>query len=193
MKPAADTSTLEAMHPEQRILLERMLLARPQGRPCAAGNPSPPDRGPCAVSFAQSRLWLVEQINPMAGSYNIAQAYRVRGPLNSEALRAAFDAVLASSAVARHGEIRPDALSRGKRWRTSCKRPTPLGSPRAFVAYVVAGATAPAADELRALLKSKLPDYMLPATFVALPALPLTPNGKDRPRHPAGAGAGRRA
>ena len=52
------------------------------------------------------------------------------------------------------------------------------GDPR-LVAYLV-----PAAEErpdsaaLRAFLKTRLPDYMIPAAFVFLDALPLTPNGK---------------
>ena len=45
-----------------------------------------------------------------------------------------------------------------------------------LVAYVV-GASMPH-DELRAALRKKLPEYMLPAAFVFLKALPLTPNGK---------------
>ena len=36
----------------------------------------------------------------------------------------------------------------------------------------------PAADELRGFLNEKLPDYMLPATYMLMDALPLTHNGK---------------
>ncbi len=58
---------------------------------------------------------------------------------------------------------------------------------RRLVAYLVAGdAPLPGEDELRASLKKRLPDYMVPSAFVALEALPLTPNGKvDRPALPA--------
>ncbi|HWS54339.1 MAG TPA: amino acid adenylation domain-containing protein, partial [Pyrinomonadaceae bacterium] len=60
-------------------------------------------------------------------------------------------------------------------------------SDRRLAAYVVpAPAAAPAPAELRAHLKSKLPDYMVPSTFDLLDALPLTPNGKvDRRALPA--------
>jgi len=58
-------------------------------------------------------------------------------------------------------------------------RPDAAGDVR-LVAYVVAdaGRTAPGAGELRTFLKERLPDYMVPAVFVALEALPLSPNGK---------------
>ncbi len=56
-----------------------------------------------------------------------------------------------------------------------------------LVAYLVAReAPLPGVRELRDHLKNKLPDYMVPAAFVALEALPLTPNGKvDRRALPA--------
>ena len=50
---------------------------------------------------------------------------------------------------------------------------------RRLVAYVEpAGEEPPTASELRSFLKLRVPDYMLPATFVAIDALPRTPNGK---------------
>ena len=48
-----------------------------------------------------------------------------------------------------------------------------------LLAYVVAkNGSIPPAAELRRLLAESLPDYMIPAIYVALDALPLTPNGK---------------
>ena len=54
-----------------------------------------------------------------------------------------------------------------------------------LVAYVV-GKGSPSADDLRAFLGERLPDYMAPSRFVSLEALPLTANGKiDRQALPA--------
>jgi amino acid adenylation domain-containing protein len=48
-----------------------------------------------------------------------------------------------------------------------------------LVAYLVAEhEPAPAVEDLRRLLRKKLPSYMLPSAFVMLAAFPLTPNGK---------------
>jgi amino acid adenylation domain-containing protein len=56
-----------------------------------------------------------------------------------------------------------------------------------LVAYVVAQAgSEPTAAELRAHLKERLPEYMVPSAFVMLEALPLSANGKvDRKALPA--------
>jgi amino acid adenylation domain-containing protein len=48
-----------------------------------------------------------------------------------------------------------------------------------LVGYVVpSNGQPPTAGEMRAQLRTRLPDYMVPADFVVLPALPLTSNGK---------------
>lgn len=50
---------------------------------------------------------------------------------------------------------------------------------RRLVAYVVPQAgSAPVAPEMRAYLKERLPDYMVPAAFVVLDTLPFNENGK---------------
>jgi amino acid adenylation domain-containing protein len=49
---------------------------------------------------------------------------------------------------------------------------------RRLVAYLVAPGAGPPAADLRAFLGERLPDYMVPSAFVALPALPLTRTGK---------------
>jgi hypothetical protein len=79
-------------------------------------------------------------------------------------------------ALARHPAIAQATVVAG---------PGPGGEQR-LIAYVVARGDAPTAAALREHLKGALPDYMIPALFVPLPALPLTPNGKvDRRALPA--------
>jgi aspartate racemase len=78
------------------------------------------------------------------------------------------------SILAQHPRVRDAAV---------VVRPGPGGDKR-LVAYVVAdGPLAP--RELRELLRSKLPEYMVPSAFALLDRLPLTANGKvDRARLP---------
>ena len=56
-----------------------------------------------------------------------------------------------------------------------------------LIAYLVlAHAAKPSVSDIRDFLAARLPDYMIPAKFVTLPALPLTTNGKlDKSALPA--------
>ncbi|HEX2190565.1 MAG TPA: amino acid adenylation domain-containing protein, partial [Longimicrobiaceae bacterium] len=64
--------------------------------------PAPRDvRGPLPLSFAQRRLWFLEQLEPGAGRYNVLHPLRLRGPLDPPALRRAL-----SEVVRRHEALR---------------------------------------------------------------------------------------
>jgi surfactin family lipopeptide synthetase A len=53
------------------------------------------------------------------------------------------------------------------------------GADKQLVAYAVCNAEQPpSVSELRAHLKERLPDYMVPSFFVFMDAMPLSPNGK---------------
>jgi len=47
-----------------------------------------------------------------------------------------------------------------------------------LVGYVVPRATGPAPAGLREFLESRLPEYMIPVSFVSLESLPINANGK---------------
>ncbi|HVR95695.1 MAG TPA: non-ribosomal peptide synthase/polyketide synthase, partial [Thermoanaerobaculia bacterium] len=71
------------------------------------------------------------------------------------------------AALTRHPGVREAAVvARGE------------GADRRLVGYWVSPEPSPSPDELRAFLRSELPEYMVPADLVRLDALPLTPSGK---------------
>src|SRR3989344_5824245 len=77
------------LSPEKRALLEAKLLEkrkladRPSGIPRRAGTE------PCRLSFAQERLWFIEQMRVAGSAYHIPIYRRLRGPLDVQATAAA--------------------------------------------------------------------------------------------------------
>ena len=74
---------MAALSPERRRLLERLQL---QGAPAAALPEAPIVRRAGTVaaplSFAQERLWLVDQMEPGTPVYNVPAVLRLAGPLD---------------------------------------------------------------------------------------------------------------
>ncbi|MEQ5836821.1 condensation domain-containing protein, partial [Marinobacter sp. NFXS9] len=80
---------LELSADKRRVFLQKLqaqgltlsALPIPQGM---AGDVSP-------ASFAQQRLWFIDQLEPGNSAYHLPGAIRLRGPLDRAALRTAFD------------------------------------------------------------------------------------------------------
>lgn len=63
--------------------------------------PKRPDPNSALLSFAQQRLWFLDQLEPGSYTYHICKAIRLQGPLNVEALQQTLDAI-----VERHEPLR---------------------------------------------------------------------------------------
>ncbi|MGW1208835.1 amino acid adenylation domain-containing protein [Streptomyces sp. NPDC002499] len=54
----------------------------------------PADAGRLPLSYAQSRMWLLQQLDPTSPAYNVCLAIRLRGPLDATALRTALQGLV---------------------------------------------------------------------------------------------------
>ena len=85
---------------KQSLLVQRMMKTDPAGDQ-EQRLPRRDTPGPCPLSFAQQRLWFLNQIQPDSPAYNISRAIQMSGALNVEALRKALSGI-----VARHEVLR---------------------------------------------------------------------------------------
>ncbi|QSQ23764.1 non-ribosomal peptide synthase/polyketide synthase [Pyxidicoccus parkwayensis] len=87
--------------PTLEALAARLDAAR-QGATSGLPAPRRVERsGPPPLSFAQQRLWFLEQLTPGTATYNMPAAVRLQGPLDTPALQRSFDEL-----VRRHEPLR---------------------------------------------------------------------------------------
>jgi amino acid adenylation domain-containing protein len=98
-----------------------------------------PDRDAVPLSYPQERLWFLEQLGTLGAAYHVPLAFRIRGPLDVEALRAAI-----ADLVARHEMLRTRFVVEGDTPRQVIDPP-----PRDVLEIVDAGASGPECAERR--------------------------------------------
>jgi amino acid adenylation domain-containing protein/non-ribosomal peptide synthase protein (TIGR01720 family) len=118
--PSSHQSRISALPAE----LQRQLRRRLAGQGGRADAIEPADRtGPLPLSFAQQRMWFLEQLRPGTAEYHSAHALRLLGPLDlprlgdavrelvarHEALRTTFDEVDGETVQIVHPAPAPDA------------------------------------------------------------------------------------
>lgn len=95
------TSRLESLSPAKRAALEKALMARGARRAAADRIPQAAAEEAGTLSFAEQRLWLLDQLEPNHPFYNMPLAARLEGPLDREAFARALQQV-----VDRHETLR---------------------------------------------------------------------------------------
>jgi hypothetical protein len=89
------------LSPEQRKLFERRLQERGLKRPQVQAISRRQTSDPLPLSFAQQRLWFIQQLDPSNSSYNVPSALRLRGRLNVAVLERTLNEI-----VRRHETLR---------------------------------------------------------------------------------------
>ena len=92
-------SEVSALSPAKRALLEKMLLAQPVSASQVIKRQS--SRETLPLSFAQERLWVLDQLAPCNPFYNINSSVRLSGTLRSAALEQSLNEILRRHEVLR--------------------------------------------------------------------------------------------
>ncbi|MBD3184086.1 amino acid adenylation domain-containing protein [Candidatus Poribacteria bacterium] len=82
------------LSPEKRALLEKLLMEKEAGKKEEQKIPKRETSEPCLLSFAQQRLWFLDQLQPQNPMYNIPLAIRMKGQLDRDTLSKTLNAIL---------------------------------------------------------------------------------------------------
>ncbi|MEO0869997.1 MAG: condensation domain-containing protein, partial [Cyanobacteria bacterium J06642_11] len=100
---------LSKLSPEQRALFEKKLAEKGIQAPKVATIAKRSPRQSIPLSFAQQRLWFVQQLDPENTAYNVASVFKLRGPLDFPALEKSLNTL-----VERHETLRTRFVSNGE-------------------------------------------------------------------------------
>src|SRR4051794_40802198 len=90
-----------SLSPTRRALLEKW-TKKTSARPAEAlAIPRRPEQGPLPLSFAQQRLWVLDQLVPDSPAYNISLIIRLSGRLDAAVLERSLNEI-----VRRHETLR---------------------------------------------------------------------------------------
>jgi len=107
------------LSPEKRALLTLRLKKKGQAAVSPPAIPHRESSGSLPLSFAQQRLWFLDQLEPGNPVYNLPAAIRLAGKLDIQALKASLEeifrrhAILRTTFIEREGvplqEVSPDS------------------------------------------------------------------------------------
>ncbi|HWX42056.1 MAG TPA: amino acid adenylation domain-containing protein, partial [Blastocatellia bacterium] len=101
MSSSDETTRRPELSPAKRALIEKRLRGK-SGRLAKAGAiPRRPGRGFARLSFAQQRLWFIDQLEPDNLAYNLTSVLRLKGRFNLPAFKRSAEEI-----VRRHESLR---------------------------------------------------------------------------------------
>ena len=92
---------VEKLSPERRALLELLLEPREARIPAKQVIAKRKQENNCPLSFAQERLWFLDQLEPGNPFYNVASALRLKGDLHVRALEFSISEIIRRHEVLR--------------------------------------------------------------------------------------------
>jgi amino acid adenylation domain-containing protein len=101
LKTINRSERVKRLSPAKKALLLKVLQEEAAHREKSKGIVPRSRKGPSPLSFAQQRLWFIEQLQPGTPLYNVARAVRIVGSINVAALEQGFNEI-----VRRHEVLR---------------------------------------------------------------------------------------